>query len=149
LLGSDASAGDQFGYSVAVSGDTAIIGAAVKNSNTGAAYVFTRSGATWAEQQELTASDGAANDKFGYSVAVSGDTAVIGAPGNNSAAGAAYVFTRSGTTWTEQPKLTASDGAALDNFGASVAVSGDAAIVGASEKNAETGGAYIFTRSGT
>ena len=69
------------------------------------------------QQGTLTASDGAAHDNFGYSVAVSGSTAVVGAYGKNSSTGAAYVFMRSGSTWTQQAKLTASDGATHDNFG--------------------------------
>jgi uncharacterized repeat protein (TIGR01451 family) len=161
VITSDAAANDEFGISVAVSGDTAIIGAYNKtigsNSNQGAAYVFTRSGTTWSQQQELTASDGAANDEFGNSVAVSGDTAVIGAStktvGSNGWQGAAYVFTRSGTIWSQQQKLTASDGWAGDLFGDSVAVSGGTALIGAYYKsvgsNSWQGAVYVFTRSGT
>ena len=95
----------------------------------GSAYVFVRSGTTWTEQQKLLASDGAAGDHFGSSVSVSGDTVVVGAPGDDTPggvdAGSAYVFVRSGTTWTEQQKLLAPDGAADDDFGISVSVSGD------------------------
>ena len=108
----------------------------------GAVYVFTRSGSTWSQQQELTASDGAANDHFGYSVALSadGNTALIGAYdktiGNNYEQGVAYVFTRSGSTWSQQQELTASDGAAKMHFGYSVALSadGNTALIGAYEK---------------
>jgi hypothetical protein len=95
----------------------------------------------WIQQQELTAADGADGDVFGYSVAVSGQTAIIGAAGktigNNSGQGAAYVFNCSGTpcTWTQQQELTASDGARDDEFGNSVAVSGNTAIIGAWGKN--------------
>jgi MYXO-CTERM domain-containing protein len=106
--------------------------------------VFTRSSTTWTEQQELLASDGAADDHFGYSVSVSEDTAVVGARDKASYQGAAYVFARSGTTWTEQQKLLASDGAADDNFGYSVAVSGDTAVVGAISKASGQGAAYVF-----
>ena len=91
--------------------------------------MFVRSGGTWTEQQKLTASDAAAGDLFGASVAVSGDTVVAGAYVDDTPAGvdagSAYVFVRSGGTWTEQQKLTASDAAAGDQFGVSVAVSGD------------------------
>jgi len=161
LTASDGAASDYFGYSVAVSGDTALIGSYLDdvgaNGDQGSAYVFTRSGTTWTEQQKLTASDGALGDDFGYSVAVSGDTAVVTAvfhnAGGNSDQGSAYVFTRSGTTWTEQSKLTASDGAANDQFGRSVALSGDTAVVGAHADNvganSDQGSAYVFTRSGT
>ena len=100
--------------------------------------MFVRSGTTWTEQQKLLASDGAAGDYFGFSVSVSGDTVVVGAslddtPGGVDA-GSAYVFVRSGTTWTEQQKLLASDGAAGDDFGYSVSVSGDTVVVGASAR---------------
>ena len=105
------------------------------NSLQGSAYVFVRSGTTWSEQQKLTASDGAADDQFGWSVAISGETVVVGARvddiGANSNQGSAYVFVRSGTTWSEQQKLTASDGAVDDLFGYSVAISGETVVVGA------------------
>ena len=86
---------------------------------------------TWTQQQELTASDGVADDLFGSAVSVSGDTAVIGAASKNSGRGAAYVFVRSAGVWTQQQELTASDGAPNDSFGISVSVSGDTAVVGA------------------
>ena len=83
--------------------------------------MFGRSGTSWSQQAKLTASDGAAGDVFGNSVAISGNTAVIGAyyddVGSNSNQGSAYVFVRSGTSWSQQAKLTASDGAASDYFG--------------------------------
>jgi uncharacterized repeat protein (TIGR01451 family) len=161
LTASDGAAGDVFGYSAALSGDTALVGAIFakvgSNSDQGAAYVFTRSGTTWSQQQKLTASDGASYDRFGNSAALSGDTALVGAVnakiGSNSDQGAAYVFTRSGTTWSQQQKLTAADGAASDNFGYSVALSGNTALVGADgatvNGHAEQGAAYLFNRSGT
>jgi uncharacterized repeat protein (TIGR01451 family) len=140
---------------VALSGDgnTALVGSPGNNSSQGAAYVFTRSGTTWSQQPELTASDGAASDLFGNSVALSGDgnTALVGAPLHDSFQGAAYVFTRSGTTWSQQQELTASNGAADDQFGHSVALSGDGntALVGAPIHDSYQGAAYVFTRSGT
>jgi len=161
LTASDGAASDHFGHSVALSGDTALVGAYYDdvgaNTDQGSAYVFTRSGTTWSEQAHLTALDGAAWDNFGFSVALSGDTALVGAYGDNVGAnldqGSAYVFTRSGTTWSEQAHLTASDGAAVDNFGFSVALSGDTALVGADSDdvgaNLDQGSAYVFTRSGT
>jgi hypothetical protein len=148
LTASDGVSNDYFGYSVAISGNTAVTGAVAKNSLTGAAYVFVRSGTAWSQQAKLTASDGAANDYFGDSVAVSGSTAVVGAR-QNSSTGAAYVFVPSGTTWSQQAKLTASDAAPLDNFGVWVAVSGSTTVVGAFGKNSNTGAAYVFVRSGT
>lgn len=163
LLASDAATGDEFGGSVALSsdGNTAIVGAryesTLPSTQNGAAYVFTRSGTTWTQQQKLLASDAASNDEFGGSVALSsdGNTAIVGAPTKNSSLGAAYVFTRSGSTWTQQQKLSASDAATGDRFGDSVALSsdGNTAIVGASAEstspNLLNGAAYVFTRSGS
>jgi hypothetical protein len=141
-------ADDYFGYSVAISGSTAVIGAWGSNSDTGGAYVFVSSGSTWSEQAELTAADGAAGDDFGDSVAIAGSTAVVGAPFHNSDAGAAYVFTQSGSTWSQQAELTAADGAPGDDFGASVAIAGSSAVVGAYGSNSSAGAAYVFVRSG-
>ena len=127
---------DNFGDSVAIAGDTIVVGAPGDDDNgsdSGSAYVFTRTGTTWTEQAKLTASDGAADDYFGSSVAIAGDTIVVGASGDDDewqCSGSAYVFTRTGTTWTEQAKLTASDGAANDHFGGSVAIAGDTIVVG-------------------
>jgi len=167
LLASDAASNDAFGESVSLSadGNTAIIGAALEttspNSGNGAAYVFTRSGSTWTQQAKLLASDAASTDYFGWSVSLSsdGDTALIGAwaedTSPNSDNGAAYVFTRSAGTWTQQAKLLASDPASSNQFGESVFLSGDSntAIVGAKNNstspNTNNGAAYIFTRSGT
>jgi FG-GAP repeat/Bacterial Ig-like domain len=158
LTASDGAYGDNFGYSVAISGDTALVGATHDavggNANQGSAYVFTRSGGSWSQQAQLTASDGAAGDWFGNSVAISGDTALVGAHndtvGGKASQGSAYVFTRSGASWSQQAQLTASDGAVGDCFGSSVALSGDTALVGvpySSDKGSQ-GSAYVFTRSG-
>ena len=89
--------------------------------------MFVRSGTAWSQQAELTAADAAANDFFGCSVAISGSTAVVGAPGTTGSTGAAYVFVRSGTAWSQQAELTAADGADFDEFGVSVAISGSTA----------------------
>lgn len=137
LTPGDGAINDNFGRSLAISGDTAVIGAYNDDdngTNSGSAYVFVRNGTTWSQQAKLTASDGAAGDRFGVSVAVSGDTAVVGSAnddddGTNS--GSAYVFVRSGTTWSQQAKLSASDGAPGDWLGYSVAISGETALVGA------------------
>jgi len=159
LIATDGNGGDFFGHSVAVDGDTAVVGAILDdvgaNADQGSAYVFVRSGTTWSQQQKLTASDGAAWDYFGRSVALSRDTAVVGAyygdVGANADQGSAYAFARSGTTWSQQQKLTAADGAAGDNFGCSVAVSGNTAVVGADQHtvgtNAGQGSAYVFVRN--
>ena len=158
LTASDATAGDEFGYSVSVSGDTAIVGAAFDDdggSNTGSAYVFTRSAGVWSQQAKLTAGDAAAEDYFGYSVSVSGDTAIVGAlheDEGGTSAGSAYIFTRSGGTWTQQTKLANPEPSSHDHFGFSVSVSGDTAIVGVPDDNAgfsnDTGSAFVFTRTG-
>ena len=149
LTAADGSAGDGFGWPVSVSGDTALIGAPGKNGWQGAAYVYVRSGTAWTLQQELTASDGAANDQFGSSASLSGDTAVIGTDGRYTYQGAAYVFVRSGTAWSQQQELTASDGVAYDYFGNSVSVSGNTALIGAQSRNSARGAAYVFVRNGT
>jgi MYXO-CTERM domain-containing protein len=155
ITASDAAAYDAFGSSVSLSGGTAIVGApsavspgCLSPASAGAAYVFVQNGLIWVQQAKVTASAPAAGDDFGASVSVSGGTAIVGATGpaapepGNPVVSAAYVFTQSGTTWTEQAKL--SDGEVGDAFGASVAVSGDAAIVGSG-----TGAAYVFVQDGT
>jgi hypothetical protein len=161
LLAADGAAGDDFGFSVSIDSNTAIAGAWAgnvgTNSNQGSVYVFFRTGTAWTLQQKLTASDGAENDGFGVSVAIDGDTIIVGAwhdnVGINIGQGSAYVFTRSGTTWTEQQKLLASDGLETDNFGKSVAIDGNTAIIGAPQddvdNHGESGSAYVFVRSGT
>jgi uncharacterized protein (DUF2345 family) len=149
LAAADAARGDEFGLSVAISGSTVVVGAPYKHSYKGAAYVFVRSGSTWSQEAELAASDRARGDLFGIPVALSGDTAVVGAPYKHSRTGAAYVFVRSGSTWSQQAELTASDRARLDLFGTSVAISGPTAVVGADAKDSYKGAAYVFVRSGT
>ena len=149
LLASDGAAFDYFGNTVSLDGDTALIGAHGDNGYIGSAYVFVRTGTTWTQQQKLTASDGGADDWFGYSVSLSDDTAAIGAHGDNGYTGAVYVFTRSGTAWSEQQKLLASDGGSLDSFGYSVSVDGDTALIGAHWDNDYQGSAYVFVRAGT
>jgi len=158
LLASDGEWGDYFGVSVSIDGDYAIIGADCDGDNgdsSGSAYVFTRSGTSWIEQDKLLASDGAADDWFGRFVSIDGDYAIVGAIGdddNGDSSGSAYVFTLSGTSWIEQDKLLASDGAADDYFGWSVSISGDYAIIGAycdDDNGLDSGSAYVFKRDGT
>ncbi|MHB8742806.1 MAG: FG-GAP repeat protein [Sulfuricaulis sp.] len=158
LTASDGTVNDRFGFSVSLSGTTALIGASDKtvgsNTNQGAAYVFTFNGSTWTQTQELIASDGATNDNFGISVALSGTTALIGAPnktvGSNTNQGAAYIFAFNGNTWVQQQEMTASDGVAYLNFGAPVALSGTTALLGAyTGSNAAQGAAYVFTFNGS
>jgi hypothetical protein len=155
LTPTDASAFQIFGYSVAISGDTAVIGAYGDGNSSGSAYVFVRSGTSWSEQSKLVADDAGFNDQFGYTVSVSGDTAVIGARLDDDGgldSGAAYVFVRNGTSWSQQAKLTADDAAGEDWFAYLVAVSGDTAVIGApfdDDGDANSGSAYVFVRSGT
>lgn len=156
LVAEDGNASDQFGWSVALSGDTALVGALLAEAGRGAAYVFVRDDGTWRQQAKLAARDGSKEDRFGWSVALSGDTALVGAAladvGDDPGRGAAYVFRRSGGTWRQRAKLLASDGAAGDRFGESVALSDDTALIGASfavvGDNLEQGAAYVFTRDG-
>lgn len=139
-------------WAVSLSGDTAILGGYGDGGVLGSAHVLVRSGTSWTLQQRLEASDGRLNDRFGWSVAVSGDTALIGAIGDSSSPGSAYVFTRSGSTWTEMQKLVAGDGAAGDKFGHAVSISSGLAFVGApghASQGAGSGSVYAFTRGGT
>ena len=186
---SNTGSGDSFGYSVALSGDTLVVGAEGESSNatgvngnqadnsepgSGAAYVFTRSDDVWSQQGYLKASNAEAFDRFGWSVAVSGSTVVVGAYNESGAAtgvnggqgngvgasGAAYVFFRAGGVWSQQAYLKASNTGLLDQFGGSVAVSGDTVVVGADAEGSnatgvngnqadnsamDSGAAYVFT----
>ncbi len=160
LVAPDGGEGDSFGYAVALEGNTALIGAAFDDVGShvdqGSVYVFTRSGTSWSLQQNFTAADGAAGDRFGYAVALSGEIALIGAPvadiGGNEDQGAAYTFTRNGAAWSEEAKLTAADGAISDLFGRAVALDGHVALVGVTlddvDGNTDAGSARLFTRGG-
>lgn len=121
ILPADGIEGDSFGLSVATSGDYSIIGTVDSETNErGSAYIFKRDITSWIEVQELTASDAAAGDRFGYSVSISGDYVIVSSPlddDNGSMSGSAYIFRRDDTTWIEEQKLTASDGALADHFG--------------------------------
>ncbi len=203
LKASNAGAGDRFGRSVGISGDTVVVGAdledgggigvtagAPNNATTGdgagdsgAAYVFVRNGTAWSQQAYMKASNTGISDFFGRSVAISGDTVVVGAenedgsgtginPTSNEGttnSGAAYVFVRNGTAWSQQAYVKASNTGNSDNFGSSVALSGDTLVVGAVQEDGggigvtagsptdgttgngagDSGAAYVFTRSGT
>jgi hypothetical protein len=148
LNASDRSGRQYFGTAVAISGDTALVGAHGGGTVVGAAYVFVRSGETWVEQQKLTSLEAVPNDEFGSSVALSGETALVGAPRANSLQGSAYIFTRTGSTWSERQKLVASDTPQTGYFGKSVALSTDTALIGAFRDDL-VGSAYVFTRSGS
>jgi hypothetical protein len=193
LKASNTGAGDYFGRSVAMSGETLAVGADGEASNAtgingntannsatdaGAVYIFVRNGTTWSQQAYLKASNTEASDYFGHTVAISGETVVVGAWGedsnatgvnganNNSAtdAGAVYIFVRNGTTWSQQAYLKASNTGVDDEFGWSVAISGETVVVGAPEEDSnatgsngdetnnsieQSGAVYVFVRSGT
>ena len=155
LTSLDAGAGDRFGRLVALDGDRALVGAHKNDddgTDSGSAYVFDLSGGTWSQTQKLTANDAAGGDFFGYSVALSGDRALVGAPvdsDDGTASGSAYLFARSSSgTWIQIQKLTASDAAAVDNFGAMVDLDDDRALVGAPNNDdaaSNSGSAYVFS----
>ena len=189
LKASNAGMFDQFGFSVAISGDTVVVGATEEDSSStgvnstpndsagqaGAAYVFVRKSGVWTQQAYLKASNAGSQDFFGTSVAISGDTVVVGATGESSsttginstpdegaaASGAAYVFVRNSGVWTQQAYLKASNTGVLDGFGASVAIAGDTVVVGAAGEDSsttgvnsrpnegatESGAAYVFVRN--
>ena len=156
LQAQDKQAEDYFGWSVAISGDTAIVGAFNEDtggSDAGSAYIFQRQSGTWQQVNKLQAQDKQANDSFGYSVAISGERAIVGAyeeDTGGSDAGSAYIFQRQASgAWQQVSKLQAQDKQANDSFGYSVAISGERAIVGAYEEDtggSDAGSAYIFQR---
>lgn len=194
LKPSNTNGGDWFGASVAISGNTIVVGAPREDSNAtgingnqasnaaidaGAAYVFVRSGNTWTQQAYIKASNTDANDGFGSAVSISADTIIVGSPyeqssstgingnqSNNSAhqAGAAYIFARNGTTWSQQAYVKASNTGQIDTFGYSVSVSGDTVVVGAPNEDSNatgingnqfdssafgSGAVYVFLRTGS
>jgi len=156
LTASDGIANDSLGV-VAISGSTVIVGAVGYNNFQGAVYVFVKPATGWVSTStytaKLTASDGAAGDDFGQSVAISGNAVVVGAFGGNAFQGAAYVFVKPATGWvttsTFNAKLTASDGKAGDLFGENVSVSGGTVIAGANRSNSGQGAAYVFVKPTT
>ncbi len=155
LTGTGSAAGSTFGASVALSGDgnTALVGGWGDSKNTGAAWVFTRSGGKWTQQGEkLTGAGESGEGLFGFHVALSadGNTALIGGPNDHKGTGAAWVFTRSGGSWTEQgKKLTGAGSVGEAAFGDDVALSGDGntALIGGPRNNGQVGAAWVFTRS--
>jgi trimeric autotransporter adhesin len=163
LTAADGAANDNLGWSVAVSGDTIVAGAINYNGGQpgqGAVYVFTEPGGGWTnatQTAELTASDGAANDNLGWSVGINGPTITAGAPSRavNATHGAVYVYTKPAGGWinaTQSAELTASDGAAADQLGTSVAISADTIVVGSPQHtvgvNPDQGSVYVYTEPG-
>jgi hypothetical protein len=162
VTASDSGASDAFSTSIAIDADTALVGAPGIGLNgvteiPGAAYVFVRSGAQWVEQQKLVAPDGAIDDHFGEKVALSGDIAVVSAPGKpfdaNENQGAVYVFVRTGTIWAFEQQIVAPSAQAREFFGRDVALDGDTLLAGVSARIVEgalrQGVAFVFVRSGT
>jgi len=141
--GAGSAVDDGFGAAVAISGDTVVVGHA------GGVYIFTRSGTAWSEALKWTASDDMERGIVGWDAAIDGDTIVINRAfsDDGSNIGSVYVFTRSGTTWTEEKKLTTSNGVEGDWFTFSVAIAGDALVVGAINEN-DSGSVHVFIRSG-
>ena len=156
LTASDGASGDGFGQSVAFSGSSIVAGSAGDDIFKGAVYVFNRQGASWVEEQKLTASDGAPVDFFGFSVAISGSTIVAGAIGDDFGGrfdlGSVYVFNHQGGSWVEEQKLTASNVGSSHFFGWSVAISGPTIVVGVPFErfggDNTPGSAYVFNREG-
>lgn len=153
LLPADVALGDQFGNAVAIDGETILIAACGDNApapDSGSAYVYFFDGANWIQSQKLLASDAAAGDFFGRSLAMDGDFAVVGADGDDdvaSAAGSAYVYSHSGAAWIQAQKLHAPDGQAFDSFGWSTSISNDVILVGAfrdDDNGTSSGSAHVF-----
>ena len=154
MVPGDPSFDDDFGWAVAAEGDTLLVGAprhAGLAYSAGAAFVYERQGDDWLQTAKLLGADTAQGDSFGYSVALSGDTALIGAWNDDGGRGAAYVFERTGAGWAETAKLTAADGVSGDFFGGALALHGDRALVGAQYRTGtqtNQGAAYFFERAG-
>ncbi len=158
IVAPNGKASDLFGFSVAMDGDTIIIGTPYEDSvaqDAGAAYVYVRTNGTWTFEQKIVAPDFGSGRWFGYSVAIDGNKAIIGSPqanGNTLNAGAAYVFLRTNGTWIPLPKLNAADGKPGDMFGQTVDVSDNSLIVGcprSDAKGADAGAAYVYAWNGS
>jgi len=153
LLASDGAASDNFGCSVAIDGNVALVGADYDDDNgsvSGSAYIFRFNGSNWVQECKLLASDGAEYKYFGSCVAIDGNTALVGAYGNDDngdRSGSAYIFRFDGSNWDQEAKLLAEDGTDYDYFGRCVAIDGNIIVVGANgddDKGDGAGSAYIF-----
>ena len=158
ITASDGSSTEYFGRRCAISGDKMVVTASSDNSHQGAAYIFTKSGTTWSEQQKLTGSglSSSTEPQFGHGADISGNYAIVGAyeeDTDGANAGGAYIFNFSGGTWTQQARIVSSDIAAGDAFGYAVGIDGDYAIVGAQSADpggsSNSGAAYIFKKEST
>ncbi|MFI4915768.1 MAG: GC-type dockerin domain-anchored protein [Phycisphaerales bacterium JB060] len=148
LVADDGALEDRFGYSVAIEGDTIVVGA-ITGGEDGAAYVYERDGDAWPQTAKLTASDASGTGEFGSAIAIDGDTMLIGDTGSQSndlRTGAAYVFELTAGSWTETAKLVGADLGGNDSFGWDVDLDGDRAIVGAIRSDFFSGRTFIFRR---
>jgi hypothetical protein len=158
LTAADGKPGDSFGQSVEIQGEFAFVGAHLDDNengmDAGAVYIFKYDGNEWIQQQKITASDGAEGDIFGYSLRVAGNYLVVGAPWDDdhgTESGAAYMYRLEGNVWTQQQKLTASDGGEDNRFGIDVDMNDECVIIGAffdDDFGSRSGSAYIFNREG-
>ena len=149
LTASDSIPGDTFGAAVAISDETAVIGAPGHAKGAGRAYVFSHTSAGWRQVAELKGSDVVANDNFGSAVAIAGRTIAIGAPNHASEAGRVYVFTKTGTGWRQTAELKGSDTVAGDSFGTAVGIAGTNIVVGSPSHPLNVGRAYVFSKART
>jgi hypothetical protein len=152
LIDADIVDGGFYGHAVAISGDTVIVGApsGPTQFGPGAAYIYARSNGVWSLQQRILAADGQNSEQFGYAVAISGNTVLIGTPGDTPGTpyghGSVYVYTRTGTTWSFQSKLVEPVPVVANFFGAAVALHNDTALIGVSASDSYRGAAYVFAR---
>ena len=153
IVPASAAAFDRFGVSVGIDATGIVVGAYRDDDmgdSSGSAFVFRFNGATWVEEQQLNASDGAANDEFGFATQIDGDTIAVGSHLDDASAedsGSAYVFRFDGTSWTQQQKITPADAAAFDSYGADVSIDNDLLVVGASRDDDDglrSGSAYVY-----
>jgi len=156
LQASDSAPGDQYGWSIALQGDTLLIGARFDDDrgfNSGSIYAYTLTDGVWVERQKFSAPDGAVNDQYGYTISLDGDLAFIGTPfddDNGFESGSVYIYTRIAGLWTVEKKITAYDGEPGDQFGWSVALSAGSALIGARFDDDEafnSGSAYLYNRT--
>jgi len=153
LMASDSRQRDEFGVSASLYGSTALVGACYDDddgSASGSVYVFEQDGTTWSQTAKLRATDAAAGDQFGWSVAIEGGTAIVGARNADSESGAVYVFEPYRSVWEEQQEIVATDTSVGDQFGYHSALFGDALVVGAprdDDQGDRSGAAYVFRRS--
>jgi hypothetical protein len=152
ITASNGVGGDLFGDSVDIDGDYAIVGASNKASGAGSAYIYHWNGTSWGDEKILTATGGAAGDRFGFSVGISYGKAIVGAYMNDSGTGTVYIFHKNDTEWEINAKVFASDGSSNDTFGYTVSIYNNSAMIGAfqnDENGTDSGACYSFLYTGT